>query len=304
MRVLLQFPEGLKKIAVKEAKRLEKDGHEVFVSLSPCFGACDIAFYEAERIGADKIIHYGHSYFPIPRKFSKIKVEYKEFPIKVPWRKLLGKALGYIRDCRTVGIATTIQHIGQLEEIKGFLEKNGKTVLIGKGRLAKYAGQILGCDLWALKSVEDKADCLIYFGGGLFHPLGMKKRILVIDPFMKRVFWLECEDSGKRMRRGAVALANAKRVGIFLSTKAGQFKMKTALEIKKKIERMGKDAVILLGDNITREQIENFASFDLIVNTACPRIADDELGRPVLNADEVEALSTAFRQETQPSQPS
>jgi 2-(3-amino-3-carboxypropyl)histidine synthase len=63
MRILLQFPEGLKQQALSHAKRLESEGNEVFVSASPTFGACDLALDEARAINADKLVHFGHCEF-------------------------------------------------------------------------------------------------------------------------------------------------------------------------------------------------------------------------------------------------
>ena len=39
MRILLQFPEGLKQKALGHAKALELEGNEVFISASPTYGA-------------------------------------------------------------------------------------------------------------------------------------------------------------------------------------------------------------------------------------------------------------------------
>ena len=63
MKILLQFPEGLKQKAVEIAKKYEKKGDVVFLSAAPCYGACDLALDEARAIGAKKIIHFGHSPF-------------------------------------------------------------------------------------------------------------------------------------------------------------------------------------------------------------------------------------------------
>ena len=57
MRILLQFPEGLKQEALKHAKKLEAEGNEVVVSATPTFGACDLAIDEAKNIKADKRIY-------------------------------------------------------------------------------------------------------------------------------------------------------------------------------------------------------------------------------------------------------
>lgn len=153
MRVLLQLPEGLKSKAFKLAEKLEREGHEVVISCSPCYGACDVALEEARRCGADKIIQYGHSAFAVR---SSIPVEFVEYRTPVKFKKLVGKALKELKDFRRVGLVTTVQHIGQLDEIRKFLEGGGKRVFIGKhGKRAAYDGQILGCD-WEHKEHRER----------------------------------------------------------------------------------------------------------------------------------------------------
>jgi 2-(3-amino-3-carboxypropyl)histidine synthase len=60
-RVLIQLPEGLKPEAPRLAKTIEKFGVLPLVSADPCYGACDLATTEAESLGVDLIIHYGHA---------------------------------------------------------------------------------------------------------------------------------------------------------------------------------------------------------------------------------------------------
>ena len=60
-RVLLQLPEGLKPEAPRLAKIVEKAGALPIVSADPCYGACDLATSEAENLGADLILHFGHA---------------------------------------------------------------------------------------------------------------------------------------------------------------------------------------------------------------------------------------------------
>ncbi len=59
-RVLLQLPEGLKPEAPRLAEMVEKAGALAIISADPCYGACDIAVNEAESLGADLIVHFGH----------------------------------------------------------------------------------------------------------------------------------------------------------------------------------------------------------------------------------------------------
>ena len=168
------------------------------ISCSPCYGACDVALEEARRCGADKIIQYGHSAFAVR---SSIPVEFIEYRTPVKFRKLLGRALKELKDFRRVGLVTTVQHIGQLDDIRKFLESRGKKVSVGKhGGRARYNGQILGCDLGSIKSVEKEVDCFLYFGGGVFHPLGgalaTEKPLLAVDPFTGKIRWMGEERGG------------------------------------------------------------------------------------------------------------
>jgi 2-(3-amino-3-carboxypropyl)histidine synthase len=297
LRILLQFPEGLKEKACEIAEKLEAEGNEVFISAAPCFGACDIALAEAEACRADKIIHYGHAEFPLGKK-AKIPVEYVEFRSDVDLKPVVLKALEdpEFRKCAKVGLITTVQHVGKLGEVKALLEENGKTVLIGKhGPKAKYDGQVLGCDATAAVNVDGKVDCILYVGGGLFHPIGAAractKKVLSADPFLGKIMWLDEEKRRyEKRRRGALAAAvSAQRFGIIVSVKPGQENLRAAVGLKKAFERIGRKAEILLTDIVNPESLANFRCFDAYVNTACPRIVIDDYMRfekPILNFDD------------------
>ncbi len=303
MRILLQFPEGLKRLAFEEAAKLEKEGHEVFVSSAECFGACDLALEEAKAVGAKKIIHWGHSDFRVK---SRIPVEYKEYSVKVDVKKAVGQALPELSKFKKIGLVTTVQHISQLPEIKLELERAGKTVFIGKGSLAKYPGQVLGCDAGAARSIVGEVECIVYFGGGLFHARidvdkfpqrfgrignsdfqSNEKPVLKVDPFSGQVVWMDDEiEKARKLRRGAMnALVLANNVGILITTKPGQKNTGQAVKIKKELGNVGKKCLLLVANRIDFETLKNFGSFDCYVNTACPRIADDSglAGKPVIN---------------------
>lgn len=57
----LQFPEGLKKHAVKIAEEIEeKTSAKTFIFFDPIYGACDTKSKEAEILKLDLIVHFGH----------------------------------------------------------------------------------------------------------------------------------------------------------------------------------------------------------------------------------------------------
>ena len=292
MRILIQFPEGLKQKALEYAQSLEKEGNEVFISASPNFGACDLALDEARNLKADKLIHYGHA------EFNKVdfNVEYVPYEIDAPL-DLLPKSLEYLKDFNRISIVTTVQHLHQLDSIKEFYEKNGKEVFIGRPYgFAKHPGQILGCDIGSAASVDSKVDAHVYFGGGIFHPLGAllntKKPFLVIEPFDNKVEFIDrLRDTYQRRSKGKVlASLDAKSIAILVSTKNGQHNLKLAEILKKKIESEGLKSAILVSNTFDFDSINNMMEFDAFVNTACPRIAIDDtdrLRKPLLSANEL-----------------
>ena len=292
MRILIQFPEGLKQKALEYAESLEKDGNEVFVSASPNFGACDLALDEARNLKVDKLIHYGHA------EFNKVdfNVEYVPYEIDAPL-DLLPKSLEYLKDFNRISVVTTVQHLHQLDSIKEFYEKNGKEVFIGRPYgFAKHPGQILGCDIGSAASVDSKVDAHVYFGGGIFHPLGAllntKKPFLVIEPFDNKIEFIDSlRDTYRRRSKGKVlASLDAKSIAILVTTKNGQHNLKLAEILKKKIESEGIKSAILVSNTFDFDSINNMMEFDAFVNTACPRIAIDDtdrLRKPLLSANEL-----------------
>jgi 2-(3-amino-3-carboxypropyl)histidine synthase len=294
MRILLQFPEGLKQKALEYSKKLESEGNEVFISVSPTFGACDLALDEARAIKADKLVHFGHAEF----HHVDFDVEYVPYEIDAPL-DLLPKSLEYLKEYNTIGLVTTIQHVHQLDAIKDFYEKNGKKVLIGKPYgFAKRNGQILGCDVGSAVSVDRDVDAHVYFGGGMFHPLGAllntKKPFLVVEPFTNTVRFIDDyrEKYRKRSRGKMLSLLDAKNFGILVSTKNGQYNMNLAKILKNSIEKAGLTGEILVANTFDFVSLNNTRGFDAFVNTACPRIGidDDDAARasiPILTANEL-----------------
>ncbi len=292
MRILLQFPEGLKQEAMKHAKELEKQGNEVFISASPTFGACDLALDEMRNIGADKLIHFGHAEF----HHVKENVEYVPYFVDAP-TTLLPESLEVLKDHNTISIVTTIQHIHQLDSVKRFYEEHGKRVMIGKPYgFAKNNGQILGCDIGSAASVDKDVDAHVYFGGGMFHPLGAllntTKPFFVIEPFENKIERIDKyrEIYRKRSKGKIMRALKAKGIGILVSTKNGQHNMNLANIIKKKAEEAGLSAEILVANTFDFMSLSNMLEFDAFVNTACPRVSIDDIERtraPLLSANEL-----------------
>ena len=81
---------------------------------------------------------------------------------------------------------------------------------------------------------------------------------------------------------------HADNIGILVSTKPGQNSYKKAVEIKEKLESKGKKCFIFVFDTLNSNEMENFPFIDFWINTACPRIADDEDKKNVIDMNELE----------------
>ena len=298
MRILLQFPEGLKKNALEEAQKLEEEGHEVYLSSSACYGACDLPMEEASALKIDRLIHFGHSRFI--RKELPFQVEYREYYADIDVKKLEG-ALPSLEGKKRIVLVTTVQHVPQLEQMKSFLEENGKEVLIGKGCFAEYPGQVLGCDPTAATSVSENADAILYVGDGKFHPTGIHSALPVfsLNPYSGdcRKVNEEIERIRKRKKGRMLKALECKTFAVLLSTKPGQFCPEVAAEAKKKLRDAGFTAEILVSNEFNPVSIGNFPQFECYINTACPRIDEDSdlFDKPIINAVDLDDFLELYK---------
>ena len=290
--VLLQLPEGLKPQAPFLAKIIEETGSLAVVSSDPCYGACDLAVSEAKLLGADLIIHYGHTSM---LRNSDTPTIYFEAPIKIEIKNVLTKALSLLEDCYKIGLITTVQHIHQLDEAKKMIEAAGKTVFVGNAGRLKYPGQVLGCDFSNALAVLENVDAYIFLGGGMFHSIGValssEKPTIIADPYQQLAYSINEHARRIVMQRWAniSEAKNAKQFGILLSLKPGQMKFNDAKNIKEKLEQKGFSATLFSLKEISPHALMQFPVVDAFVNTACPRLALDDapnFDKPILSIKE------------------
>ncbi len=296
---MLQFPEGLKKQAPEKAEELESQGHVVYVSASSCFGACDLCLDEAGKVGAEKIIHFGHSKFMEVK--GKIKIEYNECFSEVDWKacsKMLKKAASFLKKEKAgkVSLVFPVQHAKNAQKVQNLLEKCGISVKLGKGgKHTQHKGQVLGCDSSAAK--VPGVNALVYFGGGNFHPLALPKNmpVLCANPHINDCYFIneEIAKAEKRRKGALLAASQASSFGILVSTKCGQMNLKAAKITKKLLEKKGKQVVLLVANELSPSSISNFTGIGAYINTACPRIRDDSesFGKPVVNVADIKRLA-------------
>ncbi len=291
-RVLIQLPEGLKPEAPRLAKTIEKFGALPIVSADPCYGACDLATADAESLGVDLIIHYGHSKLV---KYERVPTIYVEARATVNVNEAVEKALPMMEKWRKIGLATTVQHVQTLDGVREILLNAGKTVVIGDAGRLNYPGQVVGCDYSNAKSIAKDVEAFLFIGGGQFHAVGVaistSKPTIVADPYEKRAFSVN-KEAEKILKQQWASIEEAKKAKIFavlVGLKPGQKKLEEALRVKQKLEETGKTVCLFIVREVTPEALLEFPTIDAYVNTACPRISLDDASRfqkPVLTVNE------------------
>ena len=271
-KIFLQYPEGLTLKILDIAKSLEKEGFEVLVCSEPCYGACDLRDFEAKRLGCDVILHLAHSDFGLE---SQLPVIYWEYQLDVNPIPLLEKEFHKLKPYKKIGLITTLQYVKAMNKVNDYLENKGKKTFVHK--TLKYSGQVLGCCTYAAEAIADKVDAFLYVGSGKFHPssvaINVNKPIFSLDLERNEMYSLEKEKM-KYLKKRAWhdhQLKEAKTVGIIVSWKKGQNRIEEARELKKELEKDGKDVTILVFDRFTEAKIEGL-KFDVLINRFCPRM--------------------------------
>jgi len=291
-RVLIQLPEGLKTEAPRLARTIERFGVQPIISADPCYGACDLATTEAESLGVDLIVHYGHSKLV---KYERVPTIYVEARATVNVNDAVEKALPMLEEWRKIGLATTVQHVQTLDGVKEILLSVGKTVVIGDTGRLNYPGQVVGCDYSNAKSVAKDVEAFLFIGGGQFHAIGIalstSRPTVVADPYDKRAFSVDRE-AQKIIKQRWASIEEAKkarRFAVLVGLKPGQKRLEEAYSIKQKLEENRKVVCLFVVREVVPEVLMEFPTVDAYVNTACPRISLDDASRfqkPVLTIKE------------------
>jgi len=278
--VLIQSPLGLRGVAVEVAKRVKELGYEALLSNSSCWGACDVAYQEARSIGADAIIHLGHTPFLRRDEIPTIYVECPYHDAK-PLIEMTPRIKNELSKFKRIGLGASVQWINHLPLLRDLLEEDGIKVSMGKPVMFSQAyAQVLGCDYTSLLPLHGGVDAFLIVGS-VFHALGMAllttKPTYAVDPVNQKITELG-EMRDKILKRRYIEITRfkeAREIGIIISTKPGQRRIGLAKLLAALLRENGKSVNIVSADEVGENLINEYA-FEAYVNTACPRLSVED----------------------------
>ncbi|MAG45236.1 MAG: diphthamide biosynthesis enzyme Dph2 [Nanoarchaeota archaeon] len=295
-RILLQLPEGVKKEGLRLSKLIEsKTNSKLFISGGSCWGGCDLAVEEAKKINVDLLVHFGHA----PFVNVKFPVLYIEMKAKVDLIPVLKKEIKKI-EADKLALVGSVQYREQLGDVKGFLEDEGKKIIIpNKKGFSAFDGHVIGCEFSGLVKIGHKIEgCLVL--GNKFHALGAALTLVDIPVYLfdehTNKIELMDKEKDKILKQRAISLDRVRRItkiGILVDMKPGQYNLERAEGLKKNLEKIGKKVVIIIVKEFNPDTLMNFYDVKGFIDTACPRIAIDDYGRydkPMINMREAQIL--------------
>jgi diphthamide biosynthesis enzyme Dph1/Dph2-like protein len=157
----------------------------------------------------------------------------------------------------------TIQYKELAEKIKKYLENK-------KHKIVAFQ-QVLGCS-----KIKPKAPILL-IGSGKFHALQIslqagKKIFLYNNGRIENLKDEEIREYKSKEKGKLIKFLSSDKIGLLLSLKPGQNRLKESLQIKKKLKKKypDKKLYIFITNDINIKELENFPCF--FINLACPGI--------------------------------
>ncbi len=288
-RVALNGPEGLLKQIQRVADEIiKKFKIDAYVIGDPSYGSCDLNLHAAEMLNADILFHIGHNISMGEMSYGKVVMIDAFDDIK--FDEVATKCLDTLSHYKTLCIVTNSQHLREVDNVKNILSKKFK-VIIGSGKGQLNDAQVFGCEFHTL----EKADAYLFLGQSMFHAAGVaistNKPTFMLDPYFNEIVEVNgfAESLKKKSILAIYKALDAKKIGIVIGLKEGQFMLNRVNDIKSKLEKHKEISLIALTE-VTEDRLELFDA-DAFIEIACPRISlDNPFKKPVLSAPQAYAL--------------
>mmetsp|Transcript_33074 Transcript_33074/g.55386 ORF Transcript_33074/g.55386 Transcript_33074/m.55386 type:complete len:500 (+) Transcript_33074:329-1828(+) len=300
-RVALQFPEGLLMFACTLS-----DIFETFAGVEQCFilgdvayGACCVDDFSAGALGADFLVHYGHSCL-VPVDLTTLPTMYVFVDIQFDSKHLVDTIRHNFPAQTNIALAGTIQFSSTLHTIREELAVDYPSLMVPQAKPLS-PGEVLGCTAPVLGKdgcKGDAVDAIVFVADGRFH----LEAIMIAnpsipayryDPYLRVLTKEEYDNRGMReTRRKFIEQAySARSWGVVLGTLGRQGNPNILKHVEGNLQSKGYAYTVILLSELTPAKIHSIAGVDAWVQIACPRLSIDwgeGFSKPVLTPYEAE----------------
>ncbi|XP_070761907.1 2-(3-amino-3-carboxypropyl)histidine synthase subunit 1 isoform X1 [Enoplosus armatus] len=264
-RVALQLPEGLQMFACVIADIIERFTEaDTIVMGDVTYGACCLDDFTARALGADFMVHYGHSCLIPIDSTAGIKMLYVFVDIQMDNAHFLDTVKFNFSPGQSLAIVSTIQFVAALQAVSAVL-KPEYDVLVPQCRPLS-PGEILGC---TSPRLDRHVNAIIYLGDGRFH----LESIMIANPDIpayrydpySKVFSREYYDheAMRALRLQAIDKARlAQRWGLILGTLGRQGSPKVLEHLESRLQSLGKSFTRVLLSEIFPSKLDLMPDVD------------------------------------------
>ncbi|XP_062448564.1 2-(3-amino-3-carboxypropyl)histidine synthase subunit 1 [Rhea pennata] len=277
-KVALQMPEGLLMFACTIADIVERfTGAEAVVMGDVTYGACCVDDYTAKALGADFLVHYGHSCLIPIDATQGVKMLYVFVDIKIDTSHFLETLRFNFPAGASLALVSTVQFVPALQAASQELRSQYKVCVPQCKPLSP--GEILGC---TSPRLAQDTDAIVYLGDGRFH----LESVMIANPGIpayrydpySKVFSQE-HYAHERMhcaRQQAIrTAAGARTWGLILGTLGRQGSPGILQHLESRLRALGRPFVRVLLSEIFPSKLQLFPDVDAWVQVACPRLSID-----------------------------
>ncbi|KAF6093413.1 diphthamide biosynthesis 1 [Phyllostomus discolor] len=273
------MPEGLLLFACTIVDILERFTEaEVMVMGDVTYGACCVDDFTARALGADFLVHYGHSCLvPMDTSAQDFRVLYVFVDIRIDTTHLLDSIHLTFPPGSALALVSTIQFVSTLQAVAQELKAEYRVSVPQCKPLSP--GEILGC---TSPYLPREAEAVVYLGDGRFH----LESVMIANPTVpayrydpySKVLSREHYDHRQMQtnRQEAIATAHsAKSWGLILGTLGRQGSPKILEHLESRLQALGLPFVRLLLSEIFPSKLSLLPQVDVWVQVACPRLSID-----------------------------
>lgn len=296
-RVALQFPEGLLMFACAIADILEEFAgvDECLVLGDVTYGACCVDDLSAAALGADFLVHYGHSCL-VPVDYTAIPCLYVFVDIAIDVPRLVAAVEHNFAPQQRLVLAGTIQFAAAVQAARAALAPRFPSLAVPQAKPLS-PGEVLGCTAPVLPA--GSADAIVFVADGRFHLESIMIANPAVpafryDPYARTITREQYDHRGMRAarRRAIEAARSAPSWGVVFGTLGRQGNPRVLEHVTARLAVRGLAHTVFLVSELTPGKVAALgASVQAWVQIACPRLSIDwgeAFAAPLLTPYELE----------------